>query len=72
MGHRSPWRTVIEPKKKCEGCAAALEKEGEAGEAGGGLDLRKVGSICELGPGISGISGRGLLVLLRAGGLYVG
>ena len=40
-------------------------------EGGPDLDFGKVGSICELGPGVRGGSGRGLLILLRAGGRFI-
>ena len=57
MGHNLPRHTVFEPKQKCDGCVAALEKEGRGIGGRWGLDLRKVRSICELGPGMSGYQG---------------
>ena len=51
--------------ERCEGCIAALGEGGRGTGGGRDLDLGKVGSICELGPGVRGRSGRGLLILLR-------
>jgi hypothetical protein len=39
--------------------------EGRGRGGGRDLDCGKVGSICALGPGVGGRSGRGLLILLR-------
>ena len=54
---------------RCEGCVAVLGEEGRGIGGGRDLSLGKVGSICELGPGVRGGSGRGLLILLRGGRL---
>jgi len=45
-----------------------VEEEGRGGCAGREVDRGKVGSMCVLGPVVGGIEGRGLLILLRAGG----
>jgi hypothetical protein len=51
-----------------KGCVAEVGEGGRGmGGGGRGLDLGKVGSICELGPGTRGRSWRGLLILLRPG-----
>jgi len=58
----------------CEGGRARVEEEGRGGCAGREVDRGKVGSMCVLGPvvgGREGIEGRGLLILLRAGGRLV-
>ena len=48
-----------------EGYVVVLGEGGRGMGGGRDLDLGKVGSICELGPGVRGGEGRGLLILLR-------